>query len=487
MKAIIRIIYKNKLHSRLFGLILVSVLSVFTTMLTAHMISSYIEGTSDERYTAGFLFILFFFAVYIISVVFNLLTEYTSQSLTAKIAGLTGKEYIDKINLYPGDSKDTHDLQYQYSSTLTTQLERFRAEYVLPLVSIVSRGIILLISALYFLYLYSVYALLVFAVISVVVVIYYFLLSLILKKVDSGITSSLTGLGVIVQRVTKSFTFLYYSRFVTALSSSFSEQYDRYGKYRGLNGMVSLAPRYIIETVIIIAVFYQGVTGAINMESYDLVFLAFVIIRLNPHAQIFIKNISTIKMSLSSLDISAISKEIVKYGDGDLPVFDGRGLLWEPKQKPWLQLKGPSGSGKTTLAFQIANFYKTKGYSIAFIESNPALPFKNIGEINNRFHSFSEFMRELGVSVSGDVDVSRFSNGERQRILIVLSILNQDNIIIIDEGLSALGEKHLSDVFHILQESRIPVVFVSHQISVNGFCDKNLIKEVNLDKTSFIT
>ena len=119
-------------------------------------------------------------------------------------------------------------------------------------------------------------------------------------------------------------------------------------------------------------------------------------------------------------------------------------LSWNPNKERILQIKGPSGSGKTSLGLKIANHYSSLGYSIAFIESNPHLPFGSVSEICQLNEGFDKYLDKLGLDVDIDLDITYLSNGERQRLFIALALNKDHDLIILDEGLSALDQESIN-------------------------------------------
>jgi ABC-type molybdenum transport system ATPase subunit/photorepair protein PhrA len=486
MTEIFKLIIKQKGLGAFIILVLMSSITIVLTIIASHMVSSLLVGQPLDPVSSSVSFIILFLTVYVLSILSNLLTEYFAQITTAKIAGLVGQSYIKNIGNAKNLTDDPHQTQLEYSSRLTTQLERFRAEYVLPFVNIVSRGFILVITSIYLLQIYRANAVIVIIIIGLIGFVYYRGLSKILRFIDLGVTNALESLGNIVSRITKSYTFLYFSNIKTPLPDEFSRNYIKYGKYRGLNAVVSLIPRFFIETCVVVAIFFRENFSSNLVATEDLVFLAFLLFRLNPHIQILIKNIGTMRMSKTSFrnniittNDSSIEKPLFKLPKVILP-----NLEWDPTLSSIFQVRGASGSGKTTLGYSIAGYYSSLGYSVAFIESNPHLPFSNSREISLLYQGIDRIIDDLHLNIDRELDLTKLSNGERQRLLIGLAIVNKQDIIILDEGLSALDQKHLKETLKILNDSSIPLVFISHHINVEEFIKHKTVKNITLQSNS---
>lgn len=480
MLEMFRLILAQKLSGAFLILILISCLTIILTIIASHMISSLlIQEAPNSGFAENSNSILVFLFIYIVSILSNLLTEYYAQTTTARVAGFVGRSYIDNIK-QTVNFKNTDEGRLEYSSLLTTQLERFRAEYILPFTNIISRGFILFVTFAYLIYIYKSYALIGLGIATLAGYLYYYGISSILSRVDNGLTSILDFLGNVVGRITKSYIFLLFSSTKTPLAEQFSKYYQSYGHFRGLNAIVSLAPRFLIETCIVIAIFFKDELFTSSLVTENLVFLGFLFFRLNPHIQIFIKNIGTMKMAKTSFKESMMNSiQEFKKPQPKLKELSFPELSWNPNKERILQIKGPSGSGKTSLGLKIANHYSSLGYSIAFIESNPHLPFGSVSEICQLNEGFDKYLDKLGLDVDIDLDITYLSNGERQRLFIALALNKDHDLIILDEGLSALDQESINRAFKLLVEKSVPIVFISHQIDVGDFMINEDLKTIS--------
>lgn len=481
MLEIFRLIISQKLLKPFIGLILLSTITIILMIVTSHMISALLVDVKPYNYEDSKLYAAIFLLVYVASIFSNLLTEYQAQTTTAKVAGLVGRSYIDNINNANQSKVGYQEGRLDYSSLLTTQLERFRAEYILPFTNILSRGFILLITFIYLVYVYKVYAIIGIAITLLIGLIYYLCIAKILNVVDRGLTEVLDYLGNVVGRITNSYIFLYYSDITTPMAEQFAKKYTSYGRYRGLNAVVSLAPRFLIETCLVVVIFFREEISTLGAITGDAVFLGFLFFRLNPHIQIFIKNIGTMRMAKTSFnEVIATKKEKVIKVNGHLPMLKLPNVEWNPLTHNVLQVRGPSGSGKTTLGYAAADFYNSLGYSVAFIESNPHLPYTSLREMCMHNPAIISLIEKLKLNVDKDIDVMSLSNGERQRLMIGLAVCSCQDLIILDEGLSALDSESLTAAFAVLEASKIPLFFISHQINMHQYYNKKSLQELTL-------
>lgn len=481
MFKIFSLIVNHKLLSSFILLIILSVITIVLMIVTSHMISSLLVNSSKDAYIDSVASATIFLGVYFASILSNLLTEYYAQTTTAKVAGLVGRSYINNINNQNSTKDSYQDVRLDYSALLTTQLERFRAEYILPFTNILSRGFILVITFIYLIYVYKYNAVIGIGAVFFIGLIYYLCIASILKIVDRGLTSVLDYLGNIVARITNSYIFLFYSNISTPLADKFSKKYTSYGRYRGLNAIVSLTPRFLIETCIVVAIFFRDEIGLNQALTSDAVFLGFLFFRLNPHVQIFIKNIGTMKMAKSSFNHEVVdSIKQPSKGSENMPAIILPNIKWNPLTHSILQVRGPSGSGKTTLGYAVADYYKSLGYSVAFIESNPQLPYTSVQELCDFNPIISSLIEKFNLNINKNIDVMSLSNGERQRLMIGLAISTNQDLIILDEGLSALDSDSLQSAFDVLKASKIPLLFISHQIDAIKFFDTSTLQEITL-------
>lgn len=173
---------------------------------------------------------------------------------------------------------------------------------------------------------------------------------------------------------------------------------------------------------------------------------------------------------------------------------------------------GESGSGKTTIAHLILGILKPdagqvfiKGQDkshagaamsnvIQFVFQDPfgalnprktvgwsieeALHIHNIGERHERKEKTLEMMARVGLSHSYyDRYPRQLSGGQRQRVAIASALILTPEILVIDEGVSALDVSIQASILNLLNELKasmnLTLVFITHDLNVvHYFCDR---------------
>ena len=191
---------------------------------------------------------------------------------------------------------------------------------------------------------------------------------------------------------------------------------------------------------------------------------------------------------------------------------DGTGLLenvsLELPKGDWLGLAGPSGSGKSTLARLLGGVYPlTKGFLqvgdrelrklnsaqraevIGYVDQESVLfpgtlrenfcfgtdqfsdkAILNVCEELNLLDMVQTFPGGLGGLVMGNGE--NVSGGERQRIDIARALLVNPELIILDEGTSALDHVSEQAVIDAIRKRGMTCIMVSHRVSVLKQCDR---------------
>jgi molybdate transport system ATP-binding protein len=159
---------------------------------------------------------------------------------------------------------------------------------------------------------------------------------------------------------------------------------------------------------------------------------------------------------------------------------------------------GPSGSGKTTFLRALAGLEKNKGCikvgeviwqdeqhfvpthkrSIAYVFQEASL-FEHLNVKDNIEYGFKRAIdpnqsvmqraiKLLQIERLLDRRVHQLSGGERQRVAIARALSVNPDMLLMDEPLASLGDKHKKEILPFLEllhrELEIPMIYVSHSI-----------------------
>jgi putative ABC transport system ATP-binding protein len=211
------------------------------------------------------------------------------------------------------------------------------------------------------------------------------------------------------------------------------------------------------------------------------------------------------------LELSNVKKAFIKNRKGQVSALSDINLKVD--QGDFLSIVGPSGSGKSTLLFIIGalmnptegevllndkNIYDTtpsyraklRLREIGFVFQtfnlipylsaldNVALPAKLLMNSSKKaVGRAKELLERFGLGPRLDHKFSELSVGERQRVALCRSVINDPGIILADEptgNLDPVMTREVMALFHELNNSGHTIIVVTHEEEVAAFARKVL-------------
>jgi len=180
-------------------------------------------------------------------------------------------------------------------------------------------------------------------------------------------------------------------------------------------------------------------------------------------------------------------------------------LSFTIKKGETIGLLGPNGAGKTTTLDLVLGIKNVDQGSIRLYNHNPIdFPKKEYNRIGVQFqHSFfpdyitvseicqmtnvlytktdnyHDLLKKFGLGDKEKQKVQSLSGGEKQKLAVLLALLNKPEIVFLDElttGLDPQARRDVWDVLKDLKEKGLTIFLTSHYMDeVEQLCDKLLI------------
>lgn len=220
------------------------------------------------------------------------------------------------------------------------------------------------------------------------------------------------------------------------------------------------------------------------------------------------------------LEVKNLSKTY-KTISGELPVL--KNVSFSLEKGDWLTVIGPSGSGKSTLLHCIAGIISPDAGSVinynqwqihnAKNEEVQKFRRERLGFIYQDYKLFPQFNTLLNVMLplipyeKKEVLIKKaeqllervqlsermkqmpgqLSGGEKQRVAIARSLINNPDLLICDEPTGNLDEKSRDDIVELLKELNsegTSIILVTHDRDIMGFGQKKL--ELQFGRSQFL-
>ncbi|MFN7038637.1 MAG: ATP-binding cassette domain-containing protein [Alphaproteobacteria bacterium] len=181
------------------------------------------------------------------------------------------------------------------------------------------------------------------------------------------------------------------------------------------------------------------------------------------------------------------SKNIIFKAENISFSFQKKNILYdisfEVEREKLITIVGPNGSGKTTLAKIIISYltpttgkiWKAPNIEIGYVpqkfffDSSFPLTVQNFLELRKGYkNNISHLLEIINIKHLLALQISQISGGELQKVMLVASLCNIPNLLILDEPIQGLDINSQIEFYKLLQQIRnkynITIMMISHDL-----------------------
>ena len=142
---------------------------------------------------------------------------------------------------------------------------------------------------------------------------------------------------------------------------------------------------------------------------------------------------------------------------------------------------GKSGHGKTTYLHEIVKYLIKSNIQILYLLNNlmKLPPFSQLKDIFKFYNieKVKSIFKKIDLNKSFDSECSELSGGEIQRVLLAEAVLNNPDLMILDEPVSAVDKNGIKNICNVLTdyvEQGGIIIYISHVKLTETFIPINI-------------